>query len=88
MELLEEAFKCLLITSQALFKHDPKVGIHTMEQEGILELIPGYTSLQLEDLIGTELVPARGADETLIKKVVLHKHFFHILWASEMYTGP
>ena len=78
IELIEEAFKCLLLSSQALFKPDLKIGFHTMEHEGILVLIPGCTSLQLEDLIGTEIVLALRADKQLIRKLVLHKHIFHI----------
>ena len=61
-----------------LYKPDLKLGFHTQEQEGIQVLLPGCSSPQLEELIGTEMVPAIGADELLLKKLVLFKHFAQI----------
>ena len=38
-------------------------------------LLPGCSDALLEELIGTERVPAIGPDEELLKKIILFKHY-------------
>ena len=45
MELIEEAYKTIVLSSQALFKSDLKMGFHTKTIEGIQVLLLGCCSL-------------------------------------------
>ena len=75
LELIEEAYKCVILSSQRLYKPELKAGTYTREEEGIQVLLPGCSSTLLEELIGTERVPAIGPDEELLKKIILFKHY-------------
>ena len=75
LELIEEAYKCVILSSQCLYKPELKAGLYTREVEGIQVLLPGCSSPLLEELIGTERVPAIGPDEKLLKKIILFKHY-------------
>ena len=66
-QLIEEAYKTILVTSQKFYKPDLKEGYYTQKVEGIQMLLAGCSSVQLFDIICMELVPALGPDDQLIQ---------------------
>ena len=88
LELIEEAYKCIIFSSQKLYKPELKAGTYTREEEGIQVLLPGCSDALLEELIGTERVPAIGPDEELLKKIILFKHYAAVLMGIKKVHRP
>ena len=78
IQLLREAWKMIILVSQKVYKPPLRKGYHCREHKGILVAQASCTTENLQEIVGTTIVPLLGKDTELLKKIVLFKHWHSV----------
>ena len=74
-QLLKEAWKMIILVSQKFFKTQLRKAYHTSYFNGIMIMQASCTAENLQEIVGTSLIPILGKDNDLLEKIILFKHW-------------